>query len=104
MAAGETALRQTLRGVLERWDAADRRVWEYRAREQPADREAAEAERRDIEGELHALAAELADLLLLLLRQAVRHNPGELRQQLMELLAPDIGALVKGALKERHGR
>jgi hypothetical protein len=101
MAAGETALRQTLAGVLERYAAA---VRQGHAADTPGDRQRAEALRDEIAAEFWALSAELGDLQLLLLRHCVRHEPDKLRQELMGLLAPDIGALVKGALRERHGR
>jgi hypothetical protein len=99
MAVGETALRQTLAGVLERYAAA---VRQGHAADTPGDREAAERLRDEIAAEFWALSAELGDLQLLLLRHCVRHEPDKLRQELMGLLAPDIGALVKGALRERH--
>ncbi len=93
-------LRVDLLRVAERFETADRRA---RTAAMLTDREAAEAERREAAGEFHAGGSDLADLLLLLLRMAARHEPDALRTALVELLRPELAPLVS-ALARLEGR
>jgi hypothetical protein len=105
MAAGETALRQTLRDLLERWDAADRKAWQAQATQQGADLAQAQQDRYEAETEVWCLQAELGDLLLLLLRCCLNRDEDRLalRARLLDLLALDIARIVRTALAERNG-
>lgn len=104
MAVGETELRRVLRSVLDRWDAADKAAWQAQASGQQ-DPEALAA-RQAAEAECWALQAELADLLLMLLRCATENKETAegLRKSLMGLLAPDLGRVLGELLTEREKR
>lgn len=104
MAVGESALRKTLRDLLDRWDSADAAV--KRAQGRGEDDPDALAARQAAEAECWALQAELADLLLCLLRCAVdnKDTAEGLRKSLMGLLGPEVVKIVVEILteKDRH--
>jgi hypothetical protein len=91
-----SAVRADLANIAERFEAADRRV---RGARTAAGRERAEAVRRAADAEFYAAGRELADLLLLLLRYAIHHQPDALRLYLVELLRPELEQLAELALK-----
>jgi hypothetical protein len=104
MTVADATFKQTLRGLLRRWDEADQAVAASQAASADADREKANRARLEAEGCIWALQHDLSDLLFMLLRCAVEHEPRRLRDYLMELLAPEVGLLVKEILKERGRR
>jgi hypothetical protein len=89
-------VRADLAKIGERFAAADSRA--KRAARIP-DREAAEAERREAEGEFWAAGLDLADLLLLLLRYALQHRPDALRMYLAEALRSELEPIVESLAK-----
>jgi hypothetical protein len=93
-------LRQELAEIADRFEAADRRA--KRASTIPA-REEAEAERRAALGEHWQAESELAELCLLLLRLALRHQPDALRLYLADALRPELEPLVQ-AVARMEGR
>src|SRR5262245_60521674 len=106
MAAGESALRQVLRDVLDRWDRADKLAWEARVK---AKGDVPDGEPFGVlqaaEVECRALSAELADLFLVLLRCVTdgKETGERLCNQLVRLLATDIVEIVKMALTKGKG-
>jgi hypothetical protein len=95
-----SAVRADLERIAERYAAADRRACRAQSIE---DYDAAEAERREIAGEFWAAGSELADLLLLLLRHALQHQPDALRLYLAEALRPELGPITAAlANLEQH--
>jgi hypothetical protein len=64
-----------------------------------ADREAAEAERREAEGDFWLLETNLADLFLLLFRLAVQHEPAAVADSVKKVLRPELNALADGIVK-----
>lgn len=90
-------VRAELGRVADRWEAAGDRA---RRATTIADRERAEAERREAAGDHHQVEVDLADLLLLLLRMALRHRRAELVALLEDavedpLLAPLAEAIAR---------
>src|SRR5262249_7767905 len=78
------SVRRELAAILERLDAADKKLHRAVVLGQTADREAAEAERREAMGEYWAAKEALAKLFMLLLRQAKEHYLEALRLHLIE--------------------
>jgi hypothetical protein len=96
------AVRRELQQILERFDAADRRMLAAR---KPGDKEAAEAERREVMADFYGGSEALADLLLLLLRHAGQRRTAALRAALLDLLAPELRELAGAvAALERRRR
>jgi hypothetical protein len=93
-------VRADLGAIAERFDAADRRA--RRAASIP-EREAAEAERREVAGDFWAAGEDLADLLLLLLRYARRHRPDALAAALAEALRPELAPLTEAVARLEEG-
>lgn len=100
MTVADASLKQTLRGFLLRYDEAAKAILAAT----PAQGEEAERKRLEAEAAIWALEHDVSDLLFMLLRAAIRHDPERLRRHLMDLLAPDVGTLVKEILKERGRR
>ncbi len=97
-------VRAELARIAQRFEAADRRakaagVAVAFGAGTVADREAAEAERRDAAGESWAAESDLADLLLLLLRHARRHQPDALRDLLADVLRPELAPLAEAVAR-----
>ena len=90
------AVRADLARIADRFESADRKV---RGARTATDREQAEAERREADAEFFAAGRELADLLLLLFRYAMYHQPDALRLYLVELLRPELESLAELAMK-----
>jgi hypothetical protein len=88
----ESLVRADLARIADRFEQADRRA---RRAQTIAAYEQAEAERRDAEGEFWAAGSDLADLLLLLLRYALHHEPDALRLYLAEVLRPELEPLAE---------
>jgi hypothetical protein len=97
--------RQSVRGevlaIAERFEAADKA---HRLARTDPDRELAEAKRRDANGQFWAAAEQLADLHLLMLRQALAHRADALRQYLAELLRPELEPLAEALARLERGR
>src|SRR5262249_16085342 len=72
-------LRAELAAITARYEAADHRA---KRAETIEDRDQAEEEKREAAGDFWAAEADLADLLLMLLRLAIRHQPAALGQYL----------------------
>ena len=87
--------------ILERFDAADRRI--RQARTIP-DREAAEAERRETMGDYYAASAALGDLFLLLFRHAMQHRQEALQTHLVSLLDPELDQLADAIAESERRR
>jgi hypothetical protein len=98
MTVADASLKSTLRGLLRRWDEADRAV---RATT-PANGAEAEEARLQAEGAIWALEHDVSDLLFMLLRAALSHDPGRLRLYLMDLLGPDVADMIRGFLQGRR--
>jgi hypothetical protein len=84
-------LRGEIAAIAARFEAADRRAKRAATLE---DRDQAEAERLEASGDFWAAEADLADLLLMLFRLALRHQPNALGQyvyQAVELQFLEIG-------------
>jgi hypothetical protein len=84
-------LRADLDAIAERYEAADRRA---KLAATIPDREAAEDERRGAAADFWLAETDLADLLLMLLRLTLRHQPDALRHYLAEALRPEIEPLA----------
>jgi hypothetical protein len=84
-----------------RFEAADRRAKQAATL---ADREQAEEEARAAEGDYWAAEMELADLVLLLLRQATAHRRDALRMYLLEILGDEIVEIAVAAAKGMVGQ
>jgi hypothetical protein len=93
-------LRGELAGILERFAAADERL---RRSATIADREAAEAARREAVGEHYGVTRDVADLFLLLLRQALQHRAEALRNYLVKLLAPELDPMAEAIYRLERG-
>jgi uncharacterized damage-inducible protein DinB len=78
-------LRAELHRLAEAFAAADRAAWRARVFLDRGD-ERAEGERLEALGQFEAASRQLADLLLLLLRHALRHRAGALRGLLHDAL------------------
>jgi hypothetical protein len=95
--------RADLSRIAERYKAAERAAFTAGIYNRQGDREAAEAESQAAAAEFWAAESELADLLLMLLRLALRHQPDALRDYLTEALRPELEALADG-IAELEGR
>jgi len=84
-------LRDELTRIAERFEAADHRAKRATTIQ---DGEAAEWERLEAAGNFWAAEADLADLLLLLLRLALRHQPAALAQYLSQALREELKTLA----------
>src|SRR5262249_39523235 len=93
-------LRAELAQITARFEAADRSAKRAAVLE---DREAAESERREAAGDFWAAEVDLAELLLMLLRLAFRHQPHALCRYLSNALAPELEPLA-GALAKLEAR
>lgn len=102
--AAHSRLRADLADMAERFAAADRRALRAAVLAEGAELEAAEAERREAAGEFWAAGQDLADLLLLLFRYALKHQPDALRALLLEVLRPDLTELAEGIANLEGGR
>jgi hypothetical protein len=103
-----TGLREELRWILTRFEAADERL---RQAATIPEKEAAAAARREAVGDHYGCTEDVSSLFLLMLRQAVRHDKNALRWLLVDLLkdvllkeiAPELGEFVRRALARREG-
>jgi hypothetical protein len=87
--------------ILTRLEAADRQL---RHAATIADREQAEAQRREAKGVIWRAGSDLADLFLLLLRCCRRHQPEALLAALVEVLRPELEPLFDAIARlEREG-
>ncbi len=93
-------LRAEVAKLLQDFDVADRRA--KRATTLP-EREAAEAERRAAAGDFWTAGQQLAELFLLLLRYAKRHQPEAVRVYLVDLLQPELNELAEAIATRRRG-
>ena len=84
-------LRGEIAALTARFEAADQRMKRAATIEV---REAAEAERREAAGDCWANEADLADLLLLLLRICLRHQPAALEQYLVTALRSHLDEIT----------
>jgi hypothetical protein len=85
-----------LRRITARYAALGRRACRSQTVE---DYEAAAAERREIAGEFRAAESALADLGLMFLRVAAKHEPDAARLYLLDLLRPELEELAQGIAK-----
>jgi hypothetical protein len=89
-------VRGEIAAITERFEAADRRA---KRAATLADREQAEAERREANGDFWAAGEDLADLLLLLVRYAITHRPEALRAYLADVLRPELEPILDAVVK-----
>ncbi len=94
-------LREDLRAIVQRFAEADRRAHEAAVSEKAGEREQAEAERREAEGDFWAAGRDVAELFLFLLRFASEYHPDALRVYLVGVLRPELEALARLALEGR---
>lgn len=92
-------LRAELARIAEGFAAADRRAFTAGVYDRQGHREAAEAERAEAAGNFWAAEADLADLLLLLLRAAARHQPDALRLRLGQALRTELEPLAEAVAR-----
>jgi hypothetical protein len=98
-------LRSELAAIAARFEAANQRAWQATTIE---DRNAAEAERLEAEGDFWVGEADIADLLLLLFRITLRHQPDALRHYVAAALRPHLDEITMAiarleARHEHHG-
>jgi hypothetical protein len=86
--------------ILARLEAADRRL---RQAATFADRELAEAQRRQARGEIWRAGTDLAELFLLLFRSCRRYQSGALATALVEVLRPELEPLFDAAARLEKG-
>ncbi len=79
-------LRDDLHRIAERFREADARAFRAAVAEAAGERDQADAEKAEAAGDFWAATAEAADLLLLLLRLALKHRPDALRAYLVDAL------------------
>jgi hypothetical protein len=96
-----SAVRLEIADIADRFAAADLRM---KTAATFADREQAEAERREANGDFWAAEEDLADLLLLLLRYTLVHRPDALRFYLTEALRPELEAIIEIIAKQEDKR
>jgi hypothetical protein len=94
------AIREHLAEIAERYAAAERREWQARVQGDAGDLAAAELERQEAQGDYHAASLELADLLLLLLRHAIRQRPDALRDLLLRVLTDPVTDIALAVQQE----
>jgi hypothetical protein len=92
----QSIVRKELSRIADKFGQADARA---RRAQTIEDYEAAEAERCEIAGEFWAAESELADLCLLLLRLALRHQPDALCLYLAEALRTELEPLAESLAK-----
>jgi hypothetical protein len=93
LARAASLVQAELTRIAERFAAASSAAWRATVAEDTGQRDAAEGERQEAAGEFFAAGLALADLLLLLLRQAAEHRAPALCLHLLKLLAGDPDAL-----------
>ena len=93
-------VRAELGHIADRFEQADARARKAQTIE---DYEAAEAERREANGDFWAAESDLAELGLMLLRLALKHNPEAVRLYLAEALRPELETLA-AAIAKMEGR
>ena len=91
-----SAVRREIADITSRFEAADRRKTRSQTIEDYAD---AHDERMAIAGEFWAAESQLADLLILLLRIAVKHQPDLLRLYIAEVLRPELNPILDALVK-----
>jgi hypothetical protein len=96
----QSPLRREISAIAARFEAADRRA---KRADTLDNREAAEAERREAAGDFWAAEIDLADLLFILLRLAIRHRPAALAQYLKRAMETELNA-VADAIVQLEGR
>jgi hypothetical protein len=102
MSDAYATLRAHLAGLLARFEAADQRA---RAEHDPDARGDAEAAALEATGEHWEASREIADLLLLLLRHAMRHHRDVLHEFIVNLLRPQLNELADALYRlERNSR
>jgi hypothetical protein len=95
-------LRAHLAGLLARFEAADQRLQESIV---TGERTEAEAAALEATGEYWEASREIADLLLLLLRHAMRHHRDVLHEFIVNLLRPQLNELADALYRlERNSR
>ncbi len=102
--AAQSAVRAELARIAGRFEDADRRARAARAAaacggQVPQSAAAAEAERDGAAAEFWAAGEDLAQLLLLLLRYAAKHQPQALTAALAEALKPELDGLADAIVK-----
>jgi hypothetical protein len=96
-----SVVRQEVQRITSEFEEADRR---HRLAPTLADREQAEAARREALGRFWLAGEELGDLLLLMLRYAEAHRPEALRYYLAELLRPERSPVTEAVVRLEKGR
>jgi hypothetical protein len=91
----ELLFRAELARITDRFEAADCRA---KRAAKVEDREAAEWERLEAAGDFTATEMDLADLLLMLLRLALKHQPAALAQYLGNALRDEFEPLVDAVI------
>jgi hypothetical protein len=89
-------IRAELAQIAERFEAADRRA---KRAATIADREAAEAERREAGGDFWSAGNALGELGVLFVRYARQYQPDALRLLLVEVLRPELEPLAQAITK-----
>lgn len=104
MTVADATFKATLRGLLKRWDEADRAVAASLEASAGADPDRAARARLEAEGCIWALKHDLSDLLFMLLRCAIEHDPVRLRDYLMDLIGPAVQEMAQGLQQGRSRR
>jgi hypothetical protein len=89
------SVRAELESILERFDCADQALHRAQVQGDQGAAEQAETERREVIGERRAAGLALADLLLLLLRQAREYRADALTLHLTEALRSELEPLAE---------
>jgi hypothetical protein len=92
-------IRAELARIVQGWEAADQLALKVGTLGQQSDREAAEQARLDAAGQFLAFESELADLLLLFFRLAIKHQREALSAYLAELLSPELDPIIEAVLR-----
>ncbi len=106
--AMQSAVRDELAAICDRFAAGEKRL--HQAQTMPAiDRAqiaAAHAECDEAKGDFWAAGQQLADLLLLLWRYAIRHQPDALRDLVKQIIGPLVTPIAQAVakLERRVGR
>ena len=90
-ARARSAVAAELNRIIDRFQEAEGRA---KAAATIADREAAADERDEAAGQFWSAEQALADVLLLMLRTAMRHRPEELKAYLVDLLRPELEPII----------
>ncbi len=95
----QSSVRAELLQLCARWSQADDFAHRLRSYGDVGGAGDAEDARREIEGEHHAVELGLSDLAAMLLRYAVRHQPGVVRTHLepiiMDVMRPELEAIAQ---------